>query len=350
MSGMKLSLRTGIPLILGLLVLIILLYSSLVLQLPFVETLLERNLTDKVQAITELAKPAIAKALETGDDISLLIQVESLSRTADVAAAYVLDENGTVVIHNKTAEWRKAYTDPASLKAVHSPSSLVQRVPGGYLYSVPAASSATLCVQLSSQRSDALRRYAVRRALLTGVILFLVSLVFIVFIVSVTVVSPLKRLTDFTRNYVPGAAWLMADRSLEITTLAGTVNELLDRFEQERSDAKYHYDEAKKNTSMLLEAATSKSKDAIIITDNDNVILAMNEAARKRWGIDGAVGKHILDVKELTGLVALVQSASTSANCGREIFAVIDGKTVGVHAMITPEQKVAGKIVRVVDL
>jgi PAS domain-containing protein len=347
---MKTNLRAGIPLLLGLLTGSILLYIYMAQHLPTVRSLLERNLTDKVQAIAGLSKPPVAKALETGDDISLLIQVENLARTDDVSAAYVLDEKGTVLIHNKNAEWHKTYTDAASQKAVSSSTELVQRIAGGYLYSIPVSTSATLCVQLSSQRSDALYAYTVRRSLLTGGVLFLLFMVFIVFLISAAVIAPLRRIGGFVRNFMPdGGARPSPEISEEMTALVAAVNEMAGRCEREHRAIGEHAANELNRAEALLAVVIDDRKEPCIVTDADNMVLALNDAAKRFWGTNATIGKHILDVKEYAGLVVLVQSVSACENKGRVISRFLHNRTIAAVSVVDSDGKIAGKIIRVVD-
>jgi len=131
-------------------------YCYLFQFLPAQERMMKKGLFEKIAAVTVLSKPSLIKALETQDDITLLSSIESISSIEDVNGAYILDQEGKVVMHNKTTEWGAVYKDELSRQAVSGKNLLLQKnvKSGEYLFSHPLASSATLVIALSGQKID----------------------------------------------------------------------------------------------------------------------------------------------------------------------------------------------------
>ena len=114
-----------------LVVTLLLAYIYLFQYLPSQERLLRRNIFDKLKVIAQLSKPALTKAITGKDDISLLSQIENIVKVDDVSTAYILDNNGKVVMHDKTNEWGAVYTDAVSRLAVSKKDNLVQSTKDG---------------------------------------------------------------------------------------------------------------------------------------------------------------------------------------------------------------------------
>lgn len=123
--------------------------------LPTLRRSLDQSVFEKNRISVAAALPRITTALRSGDDVLLLLQIESLARAENAVAAYIIDRDGRVIIHNAVDQWGRSYTDAPHRIAASASGSLYQRTgPTHWLYSEPVVSTLTLCIPLSSQKAD----------------------------------------------------------------------------------------------------------------------------------------------------------------------------------------------------
>ena len=128
--------------------------------LPAQQQLLQRNLVEKARAISTLYGASLVNSIENKDDISLLIQIDNMTKLEDISTVFVLDNTGKVLLHDKSSEWGKTYSEPAFVKAIAAKKTrLLSYAPvDGFLYSAPLTDSSTLCVGLSTKKMTASTR------------------------------------------------------------------------------------------------------------------------------------------------------------------------------------------------
>lgn len=146
--------------------------------LPTVRLHMKNNISDKIVAVTAMAVGPINRAVKEKDDVLLLIQIQNLAHMDDIAAAYILDADGKILIHDRTSEWGQKYTDTFHRTAITKRKPLIQKSSStSWLYSIPLQSSATLCMVVSSQKIDtALTDLKKRTGYTAGALIFIVAI------------------------------------------------------------------------------------------------------------------------------------------------------------------------------
>ncbi|MBN1622493.1 MAG: PAS domain-containing protein [Endomicrobiales bacterium] len=277
--------------------------------LPMQEKQLKRNLYDKVKTVSDLSQPLINKALKNNDDITLLSQIEEILKIKDINSAYILDNKGRVITHNQTSEWGKIYDDEISRKIVEKKKEMVNKIPSGYLYSIPITSSATFCIRLSEQKikenMNALEKnvgYTFLSISVTGILLFYL------FIFS-QFKTPLKNLGHVLKAVaVGGIGKIEIKKHDEIGVLIKLVNDIIEKFEQDSSTSGVNVNEVKNNTKIIIEEIAKNISSGIMIIDSENRLIHINQKACDFLSVsrDNTSGKHILDFIQDALLIDLI--------------------------------------------
>ncbi len=255
---------------------------------------LRKGLQERAVMAASFVQPGVEKALRTGDDIMLLLQLESLSRADDVQAAYVLDRSAKVIMHTRTSEWGREYRDPYSRAAVSEGRSLFQeaRAPHSFIYSVPVSTSAVLCVSYSAQKMDESMAADSRRFIYGGLTLFIIACLAI----YVFSLRPLRKgiasLKAALRGIIPGTGSRIPPLAGECGEIAELVNGLLDRGRTEPSPDTVP-------SSLLLKAVRAffaAREGRAVLLDADNRLVAATPSARGFFGLADGEGRHIIEL------------------------------------------------------
>ena len=291
-----------------LIVFTITLYFYAFQYLPSQEKLIRSGLLDRAKTVFGLSGNTLTKGIQTHDDIMMLTTIESIMKIEDINTAYVLDNDRKVMLHDKTSEWGTVYNDETATKAVGAGKTIRQRVSGGYIFSTPLTSSATLCVGISTQKLEesiaSLNKdsfYSALIVLITGSICFFVLVYYMAF-------PLLKSLRAGLGSLELGGSGRLPDSAAndEFGELQRLINSVLDKSVHSGLPA----DTSKKTG--IYDALTNIYGGGVIIFDGENKVLSLNTEAEKFIASTGAEvkGKHILDIPGLASLLVLIKKAS----------------------------------------
>jgi hypothetical protein len=273
--------------------------------LPAQQQLLKRNLMEKAKAISILYGTSLSKSIETNDDISLLIQIDRMMKLEDVSTVFVVDNNGKVLLHDKSGEWGKTYSSEIIKRSIEAkkqrwePSSQVN----GYLYSAPLTSSSTLFVGLSTQKNDGLYGAAqLTTLILSGVALVLIAIVLILF-TNNELRKPLLKLTTTLKSIALANGGTMEQEGpAEFREIIELINVITAKTQEGTVQ--------KAVDTTLLQTILDELGGEIVVIDGDNRICCMNAKASATLSIPAnAIGTHILDAFKASIILEGIQAA-----------------------------------------
>lgn len=202
---------------------------------PAQEAHFRRHCAEKLRTAAENRSSQIAQALAAGDDIAILRAAREI--TADPGMLYVriISTGGVILAHSDFNENLKPASDTAGRLAAASTKPLLQRIPGGYDYSLPLAAGEKRLANLSIGLSDVSvqtlmktqRAFYLKAA--AAFLMFILIAGFLIF--HIIVIRPLKKFRDSLENVLIGG---LSDRlpppsEDEIGRAAKLVNRILDR-------------------------------------------------------------------------------------------------------------------------
>ena len=273
--------------------------------LPAQQQLLKRNLMEKAKAISTLYGTSLERSIETNDDISLLIQIDRMMKLEDVSTVFVVDNNGKVLLHDKSGEWGKTYSSEIIKRAIDAkkqrwePSLQVN----GYLYSAPLTSSSTLFVGLSTQKNDGLYRAAqLTTIILSGVALVFITLVLVLFTNKELRKPLLKLKTTLTSIALANGGTMEKEGPAEFMEIIGLINGITAKPQEGTLQ--------KAINATLLQTILNEFGGGIVVIDGDNRISCMNAKASATLSIPAnTIGAHILDAFKASIILEGIQAA-----------------------------------------
>lgn len=299
-----------------LIVLSLLLYFYAFQHIPSQEKLLKKALSEKAAAVAAISRGSLSAALETRDDIMMLGIIENMMKVEGVSGAYILAHDCKVVLHDKTSEWGRTYSDETAKQAVKAGKPLEQRLPGGYLFSAPLVSSATLCVTLSALKLEDSIASLKKNFLIKGFIALAASSLAFTFLIYQMVFLPYKRLREALAAIELGGHGRLPESTAddEFGRLRKLINSALDRCAPPGGL------ENNSGLNGIIETLVPLFAGGIMVIDASNRVLAFNGVAEKAAGINAgaAKGRHILDIPELADLAALIREASENSEAAAE--------------------------------
>lgn len=276
--------------------------------LPAQQQLLKRNLMEKAKAISILYGTSLTKSIETNDDISLLIQIDRMMKLEDVSTVFVVDNNGKVLLHDKSGEWGKTYSSEIIKRAIEAkkqrwePSTQVS----GYLYSSPLTSSSTLCVGLSTQKNDGIYAAAqLTTVILSGIALVLIAIVLFLF-TNKELRNPLIRFKSTLKSIALSNGGTIEEKGpAELVEIIELINDISSKTKEVSPSAG--------TGALLLQSVLDEFAGGIVVIDGDNRICNMNAKASSALAIPASViGSHILDVFKASIALEAIQAAQSA--------------------------------------
>ncbi|OGS02915.1 MAG: hypothetical protein A2339_01755 [Elusimicrobia bacterium RIFOXYB12_FULL_50_12] len=266
-------------------------------------------LNEKLKAVTLLSEPAVAKAVSSKDDIALFSEIEKISKVEDISSAYMLDNSARVTIHNNTAQWGSELSDEYSKKAVASPKTIIQKLPSAnkYLYSSRVASSATLCIEVSSQRMKDFNSSESKKALYTAAIVIVVYTLLMIVIVNRFVKIPVQKFEQAAASLISGGA---ADYKGEYDSIF----EKIKAFAVEKSSGR---SAGGADASEIIGFGLNAWNIGILAVDSQNKVVYINETAGDLLGIidgESLKGKHLLDAVPEPELLEVIKKSKAIPN------------------------------------
>lgn len=286
------------------------------------------NLTiEKARSAVNVSIASINRAIQNSDDISLLMNIESISKLENVSSAFILDRDNTVIIHNNTDEWNSKRNGDIYDRAVNYDGELLQISydKDHILFSAPLAKDYTLCCIFSTQKASENARYwKIKYFTVTAVAA--VILIFILYFLSkFFIVLPFNR----TKRKI--------EKGVMDSTKDGKYDEIADMFatENEKSLQKIkalHND--KKNLTRIIEYYLGKSSESyqlLIILDSSNNVVYAYDKTEKFLKKDFAEDSNILEATINPGILTLVSKSLEVP--GTEVSDFIDEHAVTALAL-----------------
>jgi len=201
------------------------------IYLPSQKTLIMNTLFERAQSRVSCYFPAIKKSLESKNDVALMNSLEEIMKDSEFTYARVIDNEGRIILHNKTQEWGRVLKDDLTLKITGSDSPSFLKTEQGYDFSLPIYSSFTKTASLSAGISagkavsayETIKRKAVKTAVL--VFIFTVTAFFLAF--QVLVLIPTQKLQARIESVILGRAGEKLDFKSE--GVFGSLAEAIDR-------------------------------------------------------------------------------------------------------------------------
>lgn len=276
---------------------------------------------ERAAAITDVSEKTLERAFVNRDDISLLNALQAIMKVQDVTAAYILDADGQVVSHTDTGAWGKRFRDDLSTNAVKAGGPLLQRSGDaeGWVYSHPIASSGTLCIGFSPQRSDAALRH--ERTM------FIYSYLIILFVSSLALAAlyrfAVRRAARFEAALsalvaLPETGRISLEGSDEFSRLAGLVNQLMERAGTGNASSAATMDDTM--IPLMKEVAALSTAGGILIADRVHRVLYAGEDAKRFFGMDDGevTGMHLLDSVKDPAVLSLLKGAGETPGSWKE--------------------------------
>lgn len=271
--------------------------------LPFAQKNIQSALEQQLGAIAKISIPEIKQALTLKDDISLLLNIEKLSKQNNIESAYILDKEAVVIAHTSTQEWGKKYTAVTANIIFEKLKSkpFVKTTINNNTYYIFLLSSEHLLFLQSSIKDElvALATFKRNSLLLSAVMLIILSLVFyFIYKVSITDARSklLKALND-TNVKLPKDLLRIRDE----IKLRLTHNATKDKNNLDQNKLIFNY----------LENICS-SENGVIIFDANNTLTFANKKAKNIFTIKEDQQTHLLDViKNPQTLLAIESTIKT---------------------------------------
>jgi len=202
-----------------------------------------------------------------------------MMRVSDISTVYVLDSKGKVLSHDKTGEWGKIYNDELTKKILSSKkkSMYISQEARGYIYSMPLASSATLCIGISSDKIDTRYGLIKKNAAFVSVTILCLSILAITVFLIFQFKLQFQFLEGCLRSLNAGTIdRIDIEREDEFAGLSRLINQLIDKCKGQEKEALEKIDINMENSRLIIKAALENFKKGLIITNSDNKIIYVN--------------------------------------------------------------------------
>lgn len=298
---------------------------------------LEKLSVEKTRAAVNVSIPSINKAIESSDDIAMLVNIETLSRLENISSCFILNRNNNVIIHNNPAEWNSERKSPAYDRAVNYDAQLVQQTPDPdhLLFSAPIANDYTLCCIVSIQKAkENAKNWKIRYYTIAATSAFAISFL-VYFMAKLLIVLPFRK----TKKALEEAS---AD-----SIKNGKYNEITDLFLKENEKNSQIIKALEENKTDLLAIVrhlavsyTSGLKAFIILDSDDNIVYAFDSSGKiLKEGFKS--GQNIV---EAASMPELVKAVSEMKDKQREISETLGEMSLKINPVINEDKILAATI------
>lgn len=309
--------------------------------------LLRNNLFDKAKTISYLYSKTLAKAIETRDDLTLISHIENIMKIDDIKTAYVLDNSGKVILHDKTSQWGKIFTDDVSKNAVKNKRILYQKSfeQKMYLFSSPLTSSSTLCIGLSDEKMNEILLLHYKDILYTSLIVLFSCVLLFAGFVYFRISVKLRKIERFLHSIsLSGEGRIPVKENDDFWELSELINEVIGKVEAKNIVFSDKVDELDSKALGLLQELCGQFAGGIMILDSDYRIISANDKAQEMFQFDGKEisGRHILDVVKIPEFIELLKESSN--NPGKTFEKKKDNLKVKIRTIVNRQNELAGSI------
>ncbi|MFH1714642.1 MAG: hypothetical protein ABH857_00385 [Elusimicrobiota bacterium] len=331
-----------------LLVSIIIIYFNYFRLIPAQKKSLYTDLYNRAQTASDLSKPLINKAIDLQDDLLLLSQIESILKLDELTTAYIVDGAGKVIMHNKTSEWDKEYTDEYTKKSIASKKNIIQKTndPNIEIFSSPVTESLTLCIGLTTVEIKQKLAGIKRNMFFSLLIVLIIAIILIISFMKIQISSRFKSFENMLRSSLLGRGEKIEIKSKdELAGLAGHLNDIIEKYNREDQAMEKSANEINKNISLLIRGLINNfTEGAIAVFNSENKLIALSSKFSLALNIAGdSVNKHILEIPQIKPLADAFKDASSKPNS--KITANIDNKTIELLTVFNNTNKYIGTII-----
>lgn len=321
---------------------------------------LKNALVDNGKFLSTIFSPISVRAMELGDDISLINNIQSLVEQQDVIHAMILNQQGTVIAHNKPTELGKTYEDKLSKQAVGVDVFTVFNYEYEenkklfiYEFATPLISKGLKIGVLRFAITSRTVNEEMSSRLEFFSVIFIITVVLSVIIsyfYGLSLSSPLVTAKENLEDVEKDAALLEikeVERKDEIGQILNSVYQIAAKVSEKRVA---HADELKLyqlKFRTYVESLGPLLPVGAILMDSNNSILYINDTAAKAIfsEVSESIGKHILEVVRNTEFASLFKQALKEPNkiFTQDIKNV--EKTVSIISILGPDKMPLGTIV-----
>ncbi|MDR2427104.1 MAG: hypothetical protein LBD46_08025 [Endomicrobium sp.] len=281
------------------------------------------NLTiEKARSAVRVSVASINRAIQNSDDISLLTNIESISKLENVTSAFILDRNNAVIIHNNTNEWNSMRKGDIYDRSVSYDGELLQLSYDNdhILFSSPLTNDYTLCCIFSMQKANENAKYWTIKYFTVAAITAVILIFILYFLSKLFVIAPFNR----TKKKI--------EQVVVETYKDGKYDEIADMFatENEKSLQKIKsLQDDKKKLTKIIEyylRANSQNYQMFIILDSSNNIIYAYDKMKKFLKEDFTQDSNILEASANAEILQLISKSSLTPET--EITEIIDENAV----------------------
>jgi|GEM_PF-2759309 len=315
--------------------------------LPLEKKLADSSLREELSILVSLYQNPLASALQNADDVSMLKTVDNVMRFDGVSSAYIVDQSGKVITHNKTSEWGKIYADILTKRAIAATSRRIQNTgkPNEFLFSVPLTSSATLCVGLTKEKTEKNIENTRQEYIFTSLIIFLITTIIIFLIVNSLFTANFSRLSRLLKSITLSRGGKLPElKKDEFGKIADEINELLS---VSRSLDSTQTDEQNVGIVFVTGEIVKDLSYGLMVIDSQNRIAAANDIFLNFLGMQkiNLIGKHVLDAIKMPELLKLLSTISQTP--GTALSESINGVRVNGRAVLNDKNHIAGIVLKI---
>lgn len=324
---------------------------------------LKDSLIDKGKFLSTIFSPISTRAMELGDDISLINNIQALVEQQDIIHAMILNPQGVVIAHNKPTELGKVYEDSLSKRAVGVDMFMVfsykyeeNKKLFVYEFATPLISKGQKIGVLRFAVTSRMVSEALDRRLdffsIIFILLVLLSVI-IAYFYGLSLSTPLVLARENLEDVEKETALLeikSVERKDEIGQVLSTVYKIAEKMLDKRSDHAAELKLYQLKFKTYIESLGPIFPAGAILMDSNNSILYINDTAAKTIFTETseAKGKHILEVARNTEFASLFKQALKEPN---QIFTRdlknVD-KKVSIISILGPDKMPLGTIVVVI--
>lgn len=288
---------------------------------------LEHLAIEKARSAVKVSVPSINRAIQNSDDISVLTNVESISKLENVASAFILDGNNTVIIHNNTNEWNSKREGEIYDRALKYKGELLQLSydKDHILFSVPVDKGYVLCCIFSTRKASEKAGYWKIKYFTVAAVTGAALIIILYFLSKLFIVLPFQR----TKRKIEKGAFEASKEE--------KYDEIADMFATENEKARQKIkalQQDKDNLTKIIEyylGRQLRNYKLLIILDSSNGIVYSHDDTGKFLKKDFSENSNILEAALLPEIIDMVSESYEIP--GTEVSGFIGEDTVTALAL-----------------
>jgi hypothetical protein len=305
---------------------------------------LQNLVLEKVQTALKIIVPRLNKAIQNSDDISLILNIESLANIENISSSFILDKNNRVIIHNNTYEWNTERHSKIYNEAVIQRKALVQKIPdtNSFLLSEPIKNDNTLlCIVSVQQIEEIIKYWKIKYYSIASAITILITIV-IYFLSKLLILFPFNRAKkSFENKFENTKNEKYNEMTDTLTTENNKISKKIEKFEEDY-----------KNLIKIIEYSYTTSINyslAFIILNSLNEIIYSYDSTGKIVKNNSTKNKqHIIEAVKDPDIVNVIIKANE--NPGDKVIVISKAGNYKISAIsINKDNKIVGTVVKITE-